>query len=162
MLSNQATLKKYHGYILHSQNHLPKHLYTVLFISKLAYFLVNTIIKISLISVYIAISVKVLHLNPNCSFANIVFKNKWLHSLLYIHGNNVHNYQVSQVWATHGTAEFTCYWHGACSKESKCSGATGHVNWEDSNWVLCTFPTAELFWTQWDHRMNCKAPVCMK
>jgi len=36
-----------------------------------------------LISVYIAISIEVLHLNPNCSFANILFENKWLYSLLY-------------------------------------------------------------------------------
>ena len=44
-----SNIKKYHDYILHSQNHLPKHLYTVLFISNLAYFLVNTIINILLV-----------------------------------------------------------------------------------------------------------------
>jgi len=36
-----------------------------------------------LINVYIAISVEVLHLNPNCSVTNMLFIDKWLYNLLY-------------------------------------------------------------------------------
>jgi hypothetical protein len=37
-----------------------------------------------LLSVYIAVSVELLHQKPKCSLTNMSFKVKWLYSLLYI------------------------------------------------------------------------------